>query len=63
MSVPTHHQTPGIKTTNAQANATIKTVLGFAMSIPASANHEEKYVQEIYPNIAAVDIMHSNTCE
>ena len=24
------------------------------MSIPASANHEEKYEQEIYPNIAAV---------
>ena len=24
------------------------------MSIPASANHEEKYEEEIYPNIAAV---------
>ena len=24
------------------------------MSIPASANHEEKYEQEIYPNVAAV---------
>jgi hypothetical protein len=28
--------------------------LDFAISIPASANHEEKYEQEIYPNIAAV---------
>jgi hypothetical protein len=28
--------------------------LDFAISIPASANHEEKYEQEIYPNIAAI---------
>jgi hypothetical protein len=32
----------------------LKTALDFAITILASANHEEKCEQEIYPNIAAV---------
>ncbi|KAF8152909.1 chondroitin AC/alginate lyase [Crassisporium funariophilum] len=36
------------------SGATIKTALDFAMTIPSSASKEEKYVQELYPNIAAV---------
>ncbi|KAF8802054.1 chondroitin AC/alginate lyase [Phlegmacium glaucopus] len=43
---------PWNKTTN--TGATIKSALDFAMTIPASTKHEEKYEQELYPNVAAV---------
>ncbi|PPQ86141.1 hypothetical protein CVT25_003091 [Psilocybe cyanescens] len=36
------------------AGATIKTALDFAMTIPATTSGEANYVEELYPNIAAV---------
>jgi hypothetical protein len=36
------------------AGATIKTALDFALTLSAAASGEAKYVEELYPNIAAV---------
>lgn len=42
------------------AGTTIKSALDFALTLNAATSNEEKYVQELYPNVAAVGAVYGD---